>query len=279
MRNAIFLTFDDHYFSYAKVCLISLEKNYTDHPEVLIFYDGNKSSIINFLQGLSKVSIYKPEYDFMNFNGLDLGPIGSKKVYFRFILWTEKFKDYDSILHLDVDTIILKPFPELFNKTDFFCVNDFTPLNLSIFKNKFSNSKLLKTILKIDGINLKPTEIEMLNAGVFLIPKKFRTKAQFDKLVDISRKYNKYIQFADQSVIAIWCKINNIKITDDVIYNFQLPFRVSKSVYELMSLKRISTDQIKILHHTWGKKVEDIKSFVKFAELLGASTNLMVDYL
>lgn len=268
MRNAIFLTFDDNYFSYAKVCLMSLEKNYPDHPEVLIYYDGNKNSTINFLQGITRSSLHYPEFDFMDLKGLDLGPIGSSKVYFRFILWTEKFKKYDSILHLDVDTIILKPFPELFDKVDFFCILDYTPFNRNIFKSKYYNSWLLKRMLRKDGIREKIQNIEMLNAGVFLIPKKYRTKEQFNKLIKISKKYNQFIQYADQSVITIWCKKNNISICDEVIYNFQLPFMISESVNSLMLMKSISADQIKILHHTWWKEKSIIKTYVDFAELL-----------
>ena len=45
-------------------------------------------------------------------------------IFVRFVLWTELFDDYDNVMYLDCNTITFKPFPELFEKNEFFCEVD-----------------------------------------------------------------------------------------------------------------------------------------------------------
>ena len=49
MNHCIFMTFDDNYFKYVKVCLNSIQSNYPDHPLILVYYTGNDDSINSFI--------------------------------------------------------------------------------------------------------------------------------------------------------------------------------------------------------------------------------------
>lgn len=223
MKNAIFLTFDDHYFGYAQMCLLSIQANYPGHPKILCYYNGTDLLVKDFLKSIDNIEVFSYRADFLNLNGINLGVINSPQVFNRYMLWTSEFDEYDSILHLDVDVIVLKPLDELFEHKDFFAVCDFSPY-YSVFKNECYSSSVLGSLLVSDKIQLRTYPNNMINAGVFLIPKSYRTGMNFNLLWDITRKYNEYLMFADQSAITLWGFSRNIRFSNDIRFNFQCAF-------------------------------------------------------
>lgn len=61
-----------------------------------------------------------------------------------------------------------------------------------------------------------------MNAGVFAIPKKFRNNKSFEKLWELTTKYNNFMMFADQSAISLWCHFHRIHFSNDIRFNFQV---------------------------------------------------------
>ncbi|MBA4054101.1 MAG: hypothetical protein C0490_05255 [Marivirga sp.] len=223
MKNAIFLSFDDSHFGYAKMCLRSLQANYPNHPIILCYYNGNDFHVMKFLKLIDNIKIFHGRRDFLNLDGINLGVVDSRQVFFRYMLWSNEFDDYDTILHLDVDLVILKPLDEIFQHKEFFAVCDFSPY-YSIFKNESYASPALEGLLLNDKIQLRQYPYNMMNAGVFLIPKSYRTNVNFNLLWEITRKYNDHLMFADQSAISLWCFSQNINFSNDIRFNFQCAF-------------------------------------------------------
>ncbi len=254
MADAIFLTLDDKYAGYAKECLLSIDKNYPDHPEILVFYDGTDPEVRSMLSSHAGVTLMPFDFGFLDLGNIGLGVNNSPKVYFRYILWTEAFARYDTIVHLDVDTLVLKPFPELFREENFFAVFDYTPFGQTLFKSDHYRDRQLLALLAADGLTGPPERFRMMNAGVFAIPKKYRTRAQFEKLVALTRRYGRFTRFADQAAVSLWCHLNDAPFSTKVEYNFQPSHLCSQELLGSPEvLGNLPADQIRILHYTWWK--------------------------
>ncbi|MEO6523837.1 MAG: glycosyltransferase [Mucilaginibacter sp.] len=253
MRNAIFLTFDDHYLKYAFVCLNSIKENYPNHPEILIFYEGQDAFVLKSIDAIPNCNIIQFNLEFLKEYNIKLTDWTTSKVLIRYILWTPQFDEYDNILHIDADTIICKPLDEIFSNTDFFAVKDYTPFGFSGFKKEFSSNKVLQKMLAADNFPFSPSECSMLNAGVFVIPKKYRTKAHFEKLLELSKKYSFYANFADQTIISLWCHYNLIDFSENLRFNFQMCFFNNLSFFRGISDFEEIISDIHICHFTWWK--------------------------
>jgi lipopolysaccharide biosynthesis glycosyltransferase len=245
MNNCIFITFNNDYLQYAKSCLNSIKKNYPNHPVILVLYDGNDASILEFLKSFDNLQILDHAFDFSQTNELTLGVVGSQMVYVRYLLWTSLFDDYENVLHLDVDTIVLKPLDELFGTNNFFAVRD--NCNEKVFSSKDLDDERLRALLKEDGIELSDIDASMLNAGVFVIPKKYRNETYLQQLWNVTRRYNTYLNYADQSAITIWCYINKINISTQYAYNFRIHLLFTNI------LQSFPLESIKVLHYAFWK--------------------------
>ena len=269
MEHAIFLTFDDAYFRYAKTCLLSLDQNYPDHPVILAMYDGSDPDIVQFLHSIRSLKIIHPERGALNLDSFKPGLVASPKVFNRYILWTDTFSEYDNILHLDVDTLVLRPLDALFEKKDFFAVHDYTPFGFTLFKREHYQDETLAKQLQKDRIALPIPEIKMMNAGVFIIPARYRRQACFDELYALTETYNAYTSFADQAAISLWCMKNNITFSDEIRFNFQLPFLGNTNMFYDESIqKNFSTDAVLIAHFTWWKENVYYKRFLEYADFM-----------
>lgn len=245
MRNCILLSFDDNFFQYAKPCLNSFQKNFPDHPLIQVLYLGNNPKIISFLEKLENVERLELEFDLEQFSGLNLGVGSSLSMYARFILWTDVFDDFDHVMYLDSDTIVLQPFPEIFDSEDFFCVLDSN--GEGMFLEKHNDNSDLHDLLRRDGLDKVSIDTLMINSGMFVLPKKYRTKKQLGLLWTLANRYHLYSKYGDQSIISIWCLVNNIKGSTDYKYNFQVHYVLT----ELFTA--IRKDSIKILHFAFWK--------------------------
>lgn len=264
LNNCIFITFDNNYFDYAKVCLNSLKNNYPNHPQIVIYYKGNDSNVISYLENFDKVEILSLNHFKVSFDNLSLGIMGSSTVYNRFLLWDDYFKKYDTIIYLDCDTVILKPFPELFLKSSPFAVSDNS--KIPVFDiDKDIPLKLINK-LKNDNIDLNEIDKYMINSGVLVIPKKFRSASTREQIWKLINGYHKYSYIADQSILSIWMYLNDFEIGIDYRYNFQLHF-ISR-----LNIKSVDVNSITILHYALWKPN---KNFRLLRERLSQATQLL----
>ncbi len=249
MNHAIFLVFDDAYCQPAIACLKSIEANYPGHPRILACYDGNDDAVLAFLASVRNLERVPYEPDDARLEGISLGVVNSPKVFYRYRLWSERFDAYDDILHLDVDTLVLKPLDALFGRDAFFAVSDHSNPGYRVLRSEARHDPQLVQRLAEDQLFFPDGQDEMINAGVFVIPKRYRNRAQYEKLWELTRRYNDYLLFADQSAISLWCHYNQIPIATDYRFNFQAWFFYSDAFfYDGFFGPGFSVDDIHLLH-------------------------------
>lgn len=230
--NAIFISFDDNYLSYATSCINSILSNYPDHPVILLNYSGNQKIVAHEHLGSGRIEILQLQNDF-NFT---LGPVKSPIVYDRFLLWGEIFQEFNKILHLDVDTLVLRPLDDLFEH-EFFITSDnhIQARSLTIHDRRIQHQltpadiSACNKLLKDDNLQSMNKIHTMANAGVFLISKKYRGPSQLNSLIRLATRYDKYLAYADQSAISIWCAQNNLKPNLDFKFNQQIRFLIDQN--------------------------------------------------
>ena len=242
--NAIYISIDRNYERYARACFNSIERNYPKHPIVLVHADDLSDEFTRYVSTLNNFTIVNPPKGGSYKN---LGPVNNPIVYNKYKLWSSVFCEYDSILHLDADTLVLKPLDRLFEE-EFFIVDDCSKLTLqTILRPNEEAQQLLKdNNIDIDVFN-QPT---MANAGVFVISRKYRNKTQFNSLLELTKQFENHLNYADQSAISLWCYKNKIPISSRLSYNYQSPFFKDAE-------KNRSLDSISVLHFT-AKKPDTI---------------------
>lgn len=266
MKNCIFLSFDDLYFNYAKACINSIKSNFPNHPLILAHYLGNNQNILDFLNETERLSrinhcLVQSKNDDFNLEHLGL-PYSYNRKYHRFILWEDYFNQYDTIVYIDCDTLVLKPFPELFKLNEFFVVSDNS--TESVFRSDCDNRKL-KSFTKEDSIDLDEIDNHLVNSGLLVIPKTYRTKEYRNQLWGLVHRYNEFTYFADQSIITLWMYLNQIPISKDYRYNFLIHFIGRPHIL------RVDIESIKIIHFAlWkpNKNFIQLKKRLKYADIL-----------
>jgi len=245
MRNGIFIVTDEKYFKYTRACINSIETNWIHHPEIIVSYRTDKiiEDDFNFLR--EKKIIIKT-YMELDFN-LPLGPVNDNIVYQKFLLFGGDgyFNKFDNILFLDSDTLVLEDLDSIINASEFFIIQNYEDVpHIKVFGNVLSEGLIEKCC-----DNYIKSEDDMVNAGMFVIPKKYRTDMYFNTLLNLGREFSDYIKYADQSIISLWCKYFNIPIADHLGYNYQ---STSSSLYNF------GVKDIKIVHFS-GIKPDDEK--------------------
>lgn len=286
MKNAIFCAFDDNHWDHFLHCYNSIKVNYPEHPELLIFYKGSSEERISWLKDKKGIRLYLNETlsDNMKYKWYHKA-VHSEMVYFKYMLWTDKFFEYDNILHLDVDTIILKSLEDLFNKEEFFIVkNNLQFKEIQILPTEKKYQGLIKEILLDHNIkNVKQSD--MVNAGVFMIPKKYRNEHYLKSLLEITKDFGPLLVYADQSALSLWCLKHNIPVSEEYQYNFQTPIfnkffksRYSKKLFHIGSYFSRNVgilDNIRIIHFSGILKPGDPK-FLSW-KLMGGYSTLFKD--
>jgi len=222
MNDAIFLAFDDTYSLYARACLNSLRANYHSYPQLVVYYNGVNPEILSFVSSFERLTLVTagelPQID----ETFRLGEVNAEAVYFKYLCWDQRFADYRNVLYLDVDTLVLKPLTALFEQNSFYAApNHDSTSSVRILNQASLHEPGLVTLLAQDGLTLPNEMDDMCNAGVLLIPAEYRTRKQYELLLDITHRYNKYLQYADQSAISLWCKLNSIEFSRNFGFNFQ----------------------------------------------------------
>jgi lipopolysaccharide biosynthesis glycosyltransferase len=200
--------------------------NYLSHPKILVYYSGSNREIRNLIRCLENFEL-KDIFYRDNFKGQTkrLGPVNHPGVYLKYNLWTSDFSDYDNVLYLDCDTLVQKSLDYLFDEDEFFIVSNHEPhTKVRVFGKDKRDNWFLQRKLNKYGIEYPEGQNSMANAGVFLIPKKYRTYFYYTLLCKLSKSFIKYSAYADQSIISLWCSILNIPIRPEYLFNYQPSF-------------------------------------------------------
>lgn len=255
MTNCIFTTVDRNYENYARACFNSLEENYPDHPIVLVFYEDLSEEFKEFVEKKNNFKLELINYDLCFGEEFNLGPVGNKIVYVRYLLWTDWFEDYDDVLHLDVDTLVLGNLDGLFGRTQFTMFDNNEILHgVDIIERSDGAQQALNSLLPNANYNVfDPPSFG--NAGIFVIPKNIRNydhvKSHYKQLLEITTTIPNVLIYADQSAINLWMRENNIPVSREIEYNFQPHFfNYEENTYTL--------EDVKILHFA-AKKADTIQ--------------------
>lgn len=285
MRNAIFIAFDETHAHHAFRCLNSIEENYPDHPELLVFYNGHKPDTISKLKSKPYIRLYHNTT--LPTELLDVPchkDVQSSMVFYKFLIWNYMFLEYDNILHLDVDTLIRAPLDRLMEKKDFFIVrNNLNFKEVQVLYNPGNYKGAMEMTLNKHGL-VMPEQEDMVNAGVFVIPKSYRTANQHHLLLSLIRAFAPYVKYADQSILSLWCMKNKIQISDEYQYNFQMPvfnkrftsrYKGNLDVGMFFSKRREVLSHIDIIHFS-GPIKPDTREFLSW-KLMGRYAKLFSD--
>lgn len=260
MNNAIFTAFDDNHFFYFIRLYNSLNENYPNHPNIIVHYEGKNTDRINWLKSRKDIRLFLNTELSVNLTSLHFHKaVPSKLVYFKYLLWTNKYDEYDNILHLDVDTLVLGSLDELLSRDDFFVVYNNIPFKeVRILPDDKKSRGLAGCYLRYHGIK-EPEHDDMINAGVFMIPKIGRKKKYLESLVEITNDFKDLLVYADQSALSLWCMKHGIAPSTEYQYNFQTPlfnkfldsrYKGDLDLGSYFSLKKDILYKIKILHYS-----------------------------
>lgn len=217
--NAILVTFNGNYFKYFSLFYKSLRRNYPDYPALIVLCQALNPEQLAFLNKIPRIHIV--DIDTLEVPpgpGLKGRETDTRIYYARFFIFTEQFDQFDSILYLDIDVVVLKPLTHLFEQTEFLIFQEAYCDVHPIIRTNVEKEKL-NQLIKVDQLPEFPDV--GANAGIFLAPKSFRTPENFNSLIDIKNRYEPYLIWADQSVINLWMLKHRIPKTIDYRYNFQ----------------------------------------------------------
>ena len=272
MKNLIVVTFDDEYFKYFVSFCNSIKKNYPDHPLIHAYYDGADEKILNYLESKENIEYRKYE-DFAFTFDVNLGVVPSQKIYFKYFLWSDKFSEFDKVLFLDVDLLVLGSLEDLFHNNDFYLVSDHSiDSHLTIFPPEYEEDPALVAMLEEDQLTYPKGPDSMGNVGVILVSRKYRTKKYLDQLVYLTTRYNRYLQFGEQSAISLWCIRNQIEYSLDFRYNLQV-----LHFYSDLAKKEGLLEQARIIHFTYYKP-DDLPRLIQSMELIKNTYKIYLDY-
>lgn len=217
-KNCIFLSCDRDFIPILELCLDSMLKNYNGNYDIVVCH-------VNFLE-TEKIKLCKHKNIIFLENNItknEIWPImghlssniNPKVFYARFLIWSSDFFDqYDKVLHLDADMLVLNDLSDLFAFNNFTIVKEVYEWDDSVFLSETGKWKSESNWIYL---NTKFTA----NCWMFLVPKKFRTKKNYKELIEILKVYKQDIKRADQSILNIRIAKNNINILSDFSYNFQ----------------------------------------------------------
>lgn len=282
LKNAIFLAFDTNHWKYAAACINSIKRNFPLHPDLLVYYKGDDQHALDYLNSEKHVTLLS-NLDFPDFGNYHK-KVQSEMVYCKYLLWSSLFSDYNNVLYLDSDTLVLSSLEDLFKlKEPFIVSNNLSFKEARIFKaDKTRNPKLISSLNKYN-ISFPRGRHSMANAGVIMMPKWYRTWCFYDSLMSITEDMKEFFAYADQSAISLLCHYRNIRISRDYRYNFQTPLygkaffpRYPGTPPAFLPIKSY-LDEIKILHFS-GPKKPGMKSFAEWPLLGRQADNLVSLY-
>lgn len=219
-KNAIFVEINQRFLPYLKVFLKNLFYIYPDCPDLLIYHtDLNEAQLRRLHKHTAVKTVRLDDTDYAS------GPpmathrpkLADPRIsYARFLIWTDRMQEYENVVHLDTDLLILGSFDDLFAYNRFTIFEETYQAKDSLFYDP-QDPDLLR-LLDEDGIR-PPSRVA--NCGVFVVPRKDRSPDDYETLCYLLRRYDKYIKWSDQSIINLWMAKKGIRVTEGNRFNFQ----------------------------------------------------------
>lgn len=242
--HAIYMRFDDGFLPFARACLNSLRCNYPAHPHLIVDYRGEDEGMHRFLGAMS-AEILPPDAPPEFMRHVKLARVGDV-IADRFRLFRSGFNRFETILHLDADMLVLKPLHDLFDRpAPFFVANHEPSPSVRVFTP--AALPRLRAQLEADGLPVPAGQDDMVNAGLFTLPRAVRTPQTLAKLANLAARYGRWFAYADQSLLSLWLLSRGERPTLDFADNFQTPFFTDADV-------NVSFDDIRVLHFTSARK-------------------------
>jgi len=250
MNNAIAIIFNKSYLKYAIPFLNSIKKNWNNHPIILCHHCDLDTEDLATLTNYSNIKLI---HTVLSNNEYGINPPyradGFTYAYSKLKLWSSDYDEYDNILYLDVDTLVLKPMEELFLKSKFTIFRN----RMNIIFKEDSDKEHIKKLLEEDSIlqYIHDTNLNIVtgNSGVFLLPRSYRTQENYEYLLYLTHRYSQYNRFADQSIINLWMLKTNIPVNEDTRFNFL-------SVYLKNPDYMYKLEDAYLIHFIWIKPID-----------------------
>jgi hypothetical protein len=222
MKNLIYCVIDRKYYYLSLLFLKTLVRQYPDHPDILFHHVNLTDVQINRLERFDRVKCAKFAFnEFRNFPLMSAHAAAPHEaLYGRFNIWKNGYQSYDNVIFLDVDIVICGSISNLCEQRDFFIVRD-VHYKLSNKEDSIlidGSNRQAQELLAEDGISLPAYGA---NAGVFVVPQRYRTQSDFEELCRIGKRYEKHLRWADQSVLNLWALKHRFQFRDEYDYNLQ----------------------------------------------------------
>jgi hypothetical protein len=244
--NAVYIRFDDRVVDDARACLNSLRTNWPGHPPILADYAGTHEDVralLNALGATTLAPMHAPAFTALLPSRRDRSP-----VFDRFKLWLAPLRAYGTILHLDADTLVLGPLDDLLAaEKPVFVANHEADPAVRVFTTRPQDDPRLATLLHKDGLGQFDGPDDMVNAGVFAIPRRYRAREELARLAQLTARYAPWLAFADQSLLSIWLRALDLRPTVDFRFNYQTPFLTDPSV-------KVPFDDVRVFHFSSHRK-------------------------
>lgn len=221
--HVIAVTLSANYFPILLRFLDSLVEAYPQHPEVVVCQKGFSPERIEYLGS----HYHRVRVRDMRSLQFPRGPgmLGRHyddvdAFYARLSIWSDAFDNYENVLYLDIDAVITAPLDKLVASSEFLAFEESCSKSHGAFVED-QTGKLAK-LLEEDGFRAHAST--SANAGVMLIPRRYRTESQFSEICRLLERYGPFLLLGDQSLINLWMAKNDLRVSPDVRYNYQVRF-------------------------------------------------------
>ena len=219
-KNAIFIEINQRFLPYLEVFLKGLRRVHRDYPDLFIHHTDlteEQTRRLSRYEGLRTVQLEDADFAAGPAMATHRPKHADPRIsYARFLIWTQRLKDYENVLHLDTDLLILGRFDELLDGVRFRIFAETYQSSDALFYD--ARDPMLTRLLEEDGIHL-PDKVG--NCGVFVVPKKDRTPENFDLLNTLLSRYGPFIKWSDQSIINLWMVMKGYEVEEGDRFNFQ----------------------------------------------------------
>ena len=223
------------YSQYALSLINSMKVNWESHPEILLFLHIDVSDkYLKIFESFSKIIINKfdpKDFEYRRFLTDNNSTFGSKSFhdtgYFIINFWNTNFENYDNLLILDADMLVLKNLDSLINQNSFYCSSAANERLFPVFSFQGNFMKrswfLIIYYFKACLYNIFIAPNQSINSGVILLTPKERSFKNYSFLLKLLKEFNKACP-SDQEIILLWILKTKRKFSIDFRFNFQIRF-------------------------------------------------------
>ncbi len=220
--HAVLVTVDTRYEGILRVFLRCLHRHYPAHPLVVVCTSGWTSQMCEgfdrefpFIRWLDASTLRFPKGPPMRHDASMDRPI----MYARWAAFSSAFDAYDTILYLDVDTLVLAPLDDLLAADGPLAFEEAYPhLDTLVFRDPEDTD--LRELLRVDGLG--EWQWQVANAGVIALPRRCRRIEHLAEADRLARRYEPHLMWGDQSLLNLWLARNGLRPVHDFRFNYQV---------------------------------------------------------